>query len=54
MLATLSAPKAFIIDPLIVEATAALRAVSFVRELGFYSMILEGDAFQVVQALKRV
>lgn len=53
VLPTLSSPKAFITNPTIAEATATLRAVSFVQELGFFSMILEGDAFQIVQALKK-
>jgi hypothetical protein len=51
VLATLSAPKDFIIAPEIAEATAALRAAYFCQELGFSHIILEGDALQVVQAL---
>lgn len=53
VLATLSSQKEFIIDPVIVEATVALRAVSLVQELGFHKVILKGDAFQLVQVLNK-
>jgi hypothetical protein len=53
VMATLSTLKAFIFDPAIAKAIAALRAVTFSRELRFYKAILEGDALQVVQALKK-
>lgn len=45
VLATLSAPKEFIITPDIAKATATLRLVQFTRDLGFYKLVLEGDAF---------
>jgi hypothetical protein len=51
VLATLLAPKDFIITLDIVEATAALRAVLFIRELGFYKIVF--DVIQVVQALEK-
>jgi ribonuclease HI len=47
-----SAPKNHIIAPDIAEAVAALRAVTFCRERGFSKVVLEGDALQVVNALK--
>lgn len=50
VLATLLDPKAYIIAPNIAEATSVLQAVNFTRELGFYKVVLEGDAIQVVQA----
>lgn len=53
VLVTLSSPKDFIITPDIVEATMALRAVLLTRKLGFYKLVLEGGAFQVVQALRK-
>lgn len=46
VLATLLTPKDFIITLDIVEATAALRTVLFIRELGFY-------VIQVMQALEK-
>ncbi|GLT69088.1 hypothetical protein SLA2020_412670 [Shorea laevis] len=52
VLATLSALKSYIINPLIAEATAALRAVTFSRDLGFPKVMLEGDALVIVQALQ--
>jgi len=51
LLATLSEPKDHIIAPEIAEAISALRAVHFSHGLGFYKVILEGDALQIVQAL---
>jgi hypothetical protein len=51
--ATLSAPEDHIIEFNIVEAFAALRAINFCRELGFYRVILEGDALQVMQVLNK-
>jgi len=35
-----------------IDARRALRVVNFSRELGFYKIILEGDALQIMQALK--
>jgi len=35
-----------------IEALAALKALSFVHELGFRSVFLEGDPFGLIQALK--
>lgn len=52
VLATLSQPKDYIITPDIVEATAAQMVALFNRELRFYKVVLEGDIFQIVQALK--
>ena len=36
----------------VIEALAALKALSFVFELGFRSAILEGDSLGLIQALK--
>lgn len=46
VLATLSGPKDHIIALEIAEAMVALRAVNFSLKLGFYKVILEGDALQ--------
>lgn len=51
VLATLSAPKEHIIALDIAEATAALSAITFIRELGLYKVVMEGDVLIVVQAL---
>jgi hypothetical protein len=53
VLATLSEPNDHIIAPEIVETIPSLRAVNFSRKLGFYKVILEGDALQIVHALKK-
>jgi ribonuclease HI len=50
---TLSKPKDYIVALDIAEAMAVLRALHFSRELGFYMVILEGDALQVVHALEK-
>jgi hypothetical protein len=44
VLATLLAPKEYIIEHNIAEAMAALRAVHLCHELGFYRVVLEVDA----------
>lgn len=43
VLASLSAPKDFIITPDIAEATMALRAMLLTCDLGFYKIVLEWD-----------
>lgn len=48
VLATFSAPKAHIIDPVIAKASAALRAITLLRELCFYKVIMEGNALQII------
>lgn len=53
VLATLSAAKDYIIALDIAEASAALRASNFCRKLGLHRVILEGDALQVVQTLRK-
>jgi hypothetical protein len=53
ILATLSEHKDNIIAHEIVEAMAALRVVNFNRELGFYKVIVEGDAFKIMQAPRK-
>lgn len=52
-MATLFASKDYIIDLVIVEATTILKAAIFCRELGHQRVELEGDALQVVEALRR-
>jgi ribonuclease HI len=52
VVATVSSPRNHITAPDIAEAVAALRAVTFCREVGFSKVVLEGDALQVVHALK--
>lgn len=51
-MATLSAPKEYIVEIDIAKVAAALR-IKLGRELGFYKVVLEGDVFQVVQALNK-
>jgi hypothetical protein len=53
VLVTLLASKEYIIEHDIAEAMAALRAVRLCCELGFYKVVLEVDALQVVQALSK-
>ena len=48
VLATLLAPKDYIIKLDIAKAMEALRVVQFCGEVGFYRVVLEGDALQVV------
>jgi ribonuclease HI len=52
VVASMSAPKCYIIALDIAGAVAALRAITFCRELGFTRVVLEGDAIQIVQVLK--
>jgi Iap family predicted aminopeptidase len=51
--AILSSPINYITEPDITKALASLRASHLCCELGFNRVILKGDAFQVVQALKK-
>jgi hypothetical protein len=44
VLVTLTEPQDNIIAPDVAEAMAALRAVNFSSPLGFFKIILEGDA----------
>lgn len=53
VMAFLSAPRDFIIAPDIVEATAVLKALILTWDLGFIKIVLEGNTFQVVQALRK-
>jgi hypothetical protein len=53
ILATLSEPKDYINAPDIAEATAALRASKFSSEFSFFRVVLECNALQIVQALKK-
>lgn len=42
----------FLVEPTVAEALATLHAVEFSCELGFYDIIVEGDALQIVNAVK--
>lgn len=41
-----------VVDPLMAEVMVALQAVIFSREAGFFEAIFEGDALQIVKAVK--
>lgn len=43
----------FIIDPTTAEAVAAWKAVAFCSDLGFQLVIFEGDALEIVNALRQ-
>jgi hypothetical protein len=49
----LSALKYYITDPIITESTVAWQAALFYRDLGYQRVELEGDALQVVHALRK-
>jgi hypothetical protein len=53
VLATLSVSKDYITDLVIAEATATWRAALFCRELRHQWVEFEGDALQMVQALRK-
>lgn len=52
ILATMSASKPHIMDQVVAKALAVLVVDGFRRDLGFQKVVLEGDALQIVQALK--
>lgn len=51
VLASLSAPKDFIITPNITGAMATLQAILLTCDLGCYKIVFERDALQMIQAL---
>jgi hypothetical protein len=53
VLFTLLAPKDPITDPIIAEATTAWQTALFCSELEHQRVELEGDALQIVQALRK-
>jgi ribonuclease HI len=53
VLAAMCTSVDFIIDPTVAEAMALWKAVSCCLDLGFSRIHLEGDALEVVQALKQ-
>lgn len=53
MLASLHSPKCNSLDPTMVESFVALRAVVFAKEMGWQKVELEGDALQVIMALRK-
>jgi hypothetical protein len=50
-LASLATTVPFIVDPVVAEAVAAWKAVSFSRDLGLQRVIFKGDALEIVNAL---
>jgi ribonuclease HI len=50
VLAARSITQVSIMDPTMAEAWAALQALLFSKEIGFFDAILEGDALQIVTA----
>jgi ribonuclease HI len=44
--------KRVVVDPKTAEAMAALWAVQFCKEVGFFEVLFEGDAAQVVADIK--
>jgi hypothetical protein len=53
VLTTLVEPKNHIITLNVAEAMIALRIVNFSCDLEFYTIILEGEVLQIVQALEK-
>lgn len=51
-LASLSEQVSLPFSPDIVEAMAAVRAISFAQGLGFTSFLLEGDSTNIIKALQ--
>lgn len=52
MLAARNSTKPILLDPIAAEALIALYATEFNRDLGLQRIILEGNAMQVVNAVK--
>jgi ribonuclease HI len=52
VLAAQSTTKNFLVTPEVAEALTALHDVETCKELGFYDIILEGDALQIVNPIK--
>lgn len=48
----MSTPKDHIVAPNIAKAIVALKTITFCREQGWFTVVFEGDALQVVNALK--
>lgn len=53
ILASMVTTIPFIRDPTVAEAMAAWKAVVFCSELGFQRVIFEGDALEIVNALRQ-
>jgi ribonuclease HI len=53
VLAGLSAPVPFVVDPTTAEVMAAWRAVKLGIEMGYQQIILEGDSMLTVNALNQ-
>jgi hypothetical protein len=53
VLTTLSSSIDHRIEPDVAEAIVTLRATHLCCKLGFYKVVLKGNAFQVVQALRK-
>lgn len=52
VLAAHSTTKNILVEPVVAKALAALYAVNFCREMNFYDILMEGDALQIVSAVK--
>ncbi|XP_059462058.1 uncharacterized protein LOC132191056 [Corylus avellana] len=52
VLATLSAPRPIVSDPTVAETIGAWMSVDLTSHLGFTRIYLEGDALEIVQALR--
>jgi hypothetical protein len=52
VVAARSATKIFMVAPVVVEALAAFNAMELCNEMGFVDIILEGEALQIVNAVK--
>jgi hypothetical protein len=52
VLAACSTTKIFLVEAVVAEALAAVHAVEFCREIGFFDIMLEGNVLQIVNAVK--
>jgi len=52
VLAARSTTKNFLANHVVTEGLVAFHAVELWREIGFFDIILEGDALQIVNAVK--
>ena len=53
LMATMSSPLLFIINPKVAEVMAARKAVVFGRNLGTKNIILEGDGLEIVHVIQK-
>lgn len=50
--AACSLTKNFLVDPTVAEARTALQALEFCRKMGFFDIVIEGDALQIVNEIQ--